>query len=196
MSKTIEDDNGNEVVVFTQEELDAQSAAIKAEYEAKLIEKDTHLKTKTDEFIKGKQSQELKDIERDAAIAEAKRLAAEAGEKATQAEIRRQNAIKEVAMKKFTGDDTELRAKFEESWNLVNLEIKDDADIAKKAELVANMSGLNSAPQMNNLGAMSMSSGYAPKVSAVEKEKQDAEYNNFKSSLGLDEFLPGEANKQ
>lgn len=196
MSKTIEDDNGNEVVVFTQEELDAQSAAIKAEYEAKLIEKDTHLKTKTDEFIKGKQSQELKDIERDAAIAEAKRLAAEAGEKATQAEIRRQNAIKEVAMKKFTGDDTELRAKFEESWNLVNLEIKDDADIAKKAELVANMSGLNSAPQMNNLGAMSMSGGYAPKVSAVEKEKQDAEYNNFKSLLSLDEFLPGEANKQ
>jgi hypothetical protein len=194
MSKTIEDDQGNEVVVFTQEELDAQSATIKAEYEAKLLEQANHLKTKTEEFVKGKQSQELKDIERDNAIAEAKRLAAEAGEKATQAEMRRQNAIKEVAMKKFTGDDAELRAKFEESWNLVNLEIKDDADIAKKAELVANMSGLNSAPQMN-MGAMSMSSGYAPKVSAVEKEKQDAEYNNFKSSLGLDEFLPAEPNK-
>jgi len=194
MSKTIEDDQGNEVVVFTQEELDAQSSAMKAEYEAKLLEQANHLKTKTEEFVKGKQSQELKDIERDNAIAEAKRLAAEAGEKANNAEMRRQNAIKEVAMKKFTGDDAELQSKFEESWNLVNLEIKDDADIVKKAELVANMSGLNSAPQMN-MGSMSMSGGYAPKVSAVEKEKQDAEYNNFKNSLGLDEFLPAEPNK-
>ena len=93
-------------------------------------------------------------------------------------------------MKKFVGEDTELIAKFEESWSMINLDIKDDGDVAKKAEMVANMIGLNQ--MFNNLDNMPMSGAgsFAPKVSAVEKQKSEAEYSRFKSALGLDEFLP------
>ncbi len=199
MSIKIENDQGVEIEVYTQDEIAvhvaAKEAELKADFDAKMAEKDSHIKTKLDEFQQGKTAQELKDAERDAAIADARKIAEEAKLNATTAEQRRQDSLKNIAMKKFVGDDSELVAKFEESWTIINLEIKDDSDIAKKAEMVANMIGLNNTS--NNLGNMPMGGGggFAPKVSAVEKQKSDAEYNKFKSMLGLDEFLPPVENK-
>ncbi len=194
MSLKIENDQGVEMEVFTQDEIATQIAAkeaeLKADFEKQMADKDNHLKTKLDEFQQGKTAQELKDTERDTAIAEARKIAEEAKTNAQNAEQRRLDSLKGIAMRKFVGDDAELVTKFEESWAIVNLEIKDDSDIAKKAELVANMIGVNQSNQ--TLGSMPMGGGggFAPKVSAVEKAKGDAEYSKFKSVLGLDEFIP------
>ena len=184
----IENEKGEEITVFTAEEKAAAEAAIKAEYEAKLVDKDNHLKSKLDEFSKGKTASELKDAERDAAVAEAKKIAEEAKASVTNSEEKRQNTLKEVAMKKYVGNNPELKAKFDESWSLINLEIKDDSDVTRKAELVANMLGYNN---QSNLGSMSMGGGYAPAVSSVEKEKSDADHQKFMDALpGMDSFIP------
>lgn len=185
----VENDKGEEIEVHTTADLEAAKAAeaerVKAEYEAKLLDKDNHMKQKLDEFQQGKSSQELKDQERDAAIADAKKVADEANLRVANSEQRRLDALKNIAMNKYVGDSAELKAKFDESWNLVNLDIKEDSDISKKAELVANMIGLNQTSV--GLGNMPMGGGgsFAPKVSAVEKEKQDAEYEKFKGAFGL-----------
>ncbi len=183
-----EDKDGNEVEGFTAEEVKPREDAIKAEYEGKLKDKDTHVNTKLDEFAKAKLIQDAKDAERDAKIGDAA-LKAEAAEKrAIEAEVRRQNSLKEVAMKQYVGDSPELKAKFEESWALINLEIKDDSDISKKAEMVANMVGLNNTSNMS--GGMPMSGGYAPAPSAADKARKDADHSTFKDALGLGDFIP------
>lgn len=184
----VQNDEGVEMDVFTTDEMTARETAIKAEYEAKLLDKDAHVQKKLDEFQQGKTAQELKDAERDTKIEEARKLAEDATLRATTAEERRLAALKDIAMKRYVGDDAELKAKFEESWNIVNLEIKDDSDVVRKAELVANMAGINqSAIGLGNM-PMGAGGGFAPKVSAVEKEKKEAEYSKFKSQLGLEDL--------
>lgn len=191
--KIIEDENGNQLTYYSAEEVQAtalqEAERIKAEYEAKIAEKDEHLKTKTNEFLQGKAAQEAKDIERDGKVAEAQRLAEEARAKAVEIESKRTESLKKIAMKQFVGNDDELTAKFEESWNLINLEINGDDDISKKAEMVASLIGINNSNIMGGAG-IAMSGGIAPKVSPTEKAKSDADYSQFKSAFGLDEFIP------
>lgn len=188
MSKMF-DENGNEVEGFTAEEMAAKEKAVKDEYEAKLKDKDTHVNTKLDEFAKAKAIQDAKDAERDAKIAAAQTAAETATAAATTSETKRLAAIKENAMKKFTGDNAELRAKFDEAWQLVVVEIKDDTDIFKKAEMVANMAGLNQGPV--NYGEVDLSGGRAPNLSPAEKQKKDADHAQFMNAIpGLNDFIP------
>lgn len=184
MSKIVVDDDGKEETVYTQAEMDA----IKADADAKLKDKDTHFSGKLDEFAKAKAIQDAKDTERDAKAAEIKATADAALAKAAESEGKHLLSLKNAAMKKYTGEDPTLKAKFDESWALVNLEIKDDEDVLKKAEMVANMAGLNNAPDVF-AGDFSMSGGHAPTLSAAEKEKKSAEHNQFKSALGLEDFI-------
>ena len=191
MPKVVEDENGKEMTMFSQEELEAAKKAeeerLKTEYEAKLAEKDQHVKTKLEEFTKGKTAQELKEIETEKKIEEAKRIAEEASGRILASESRRIETLKRVAMEKFTGNNQELTKKFEDAWGLVNLEIKDDADVARKAELVANMTGLNFSDQ--NFGSMSLGGAKIPNFSREDTKEKEASYNQFKDTLGLDNFI-------
>lgn len=194
MTIKVVNEEGVEITAYTEQEIvdreAAKEASVKAEYEAKLLEKDNHLKTKLDEFMKGKNSQEQKDVERDAAIAEAKRIADEASSRATNAEERRQNAIKESFVYQIVGDNPELRAKIEESWNLINIEIKEDTDIKKRVDLAASMSGIsNNSEAIFTYGGASMGGGMAPQVKESDKQKKQEEYDRFRSALGLDDFI-------
>lgn len=193
MSKTVVDEeSGKEEIMYSAEELEAAKNAeidrLKTEHEKALLDKDEHVKKKLEEFNQGKSAQELKDIERDRKIEEANRIASEATEGLKTAEGRRINSLKEIAREKFTGNDPELNKKFEESWGLVNLEIKEDADIVRKAELVANMSGLNNNGD-DGMGGMPMNGGYAPNFKREDTEKSKADHDTFKKALGLDSFI-------
>jgi len=189
MAKTIvNEETGVEEVVYTQAEIDAQIAAKEAEFNAKLADKDTHVKGKLDEFEKGKQAQALKDAERDGKISEAERIAREASEKATLAEQKRVDAIKNMIKKNYTGGDADLTAKFDEAWELVNIDIKEDADIEKRAAATAKLAGLDSNPDFS-AGGMPMGGGYAPNFVKKNDEKSKEEHSKFESVLGLDKFI-------
>lgn len=186
------DENGNEVTGFiSAEEVAAKEAALKAEYEAKLADKEQHLKDKTDEFMKGKTAQELKDLERDQKIAEATQKADQAAQKAIEAEEKRINALKRVAMEQYVGKDPELAAKFEESWNMVNLEIKSDDDIYKRAEMTASLAGLNNSTSIG-FASMPFHGGVPPQLNEKEKQIKEADHNKFMSMTGLTDFIPKE----
>lgn len=194
MSKiVVDEDTGKEEIVFTAEELEAAKKAeaerIQSEYEAKLAEKDEHLKKKTDEFVQGKTAQELKDQERDAKTAEALRIAEEANKKAEEAENKRISSLKKLAREQYAGNDPTLAAKFDEAWDLVNLEIKEDEDIFKRAELTANLAGLNSNGG-SFAGGMPFAGGFAPKPQQKEVQVKEEEHSKFKNALGLEDFIP------
>lgn len=177
MSKTITNDLGEEEVVYTQAELDAQ-----------LAEKDAHVKTKLDEFTKGKGAQELKDQERDAQVAEAKAKADEAAQKAAEAtsiaaaeRARHQQSVTDFALAQFTGGDTELNKKIMDAMPLVNLEIKDDKDILERVRIAATIAGLagNAAtPQFPAYGGM------APQFNKNDGPS-DADHEAFLAATGL-----------
>jgi len=191
MPKVVENEEGKEETLFTAEDIEAAKKAeadrLQADFDAKMLEKDEHQKKKLAEFETGKTAQELKDIERDKEVAEAKRIAEEAVGKVTESEGKRQNTIKEAARIRFTGGDAELDKKFEESWALINVEIKEDADIYKRAELAANLAGLNGGG--TNEGGMQMSGGYAPSFVKKDETLKEADHQTFNSELGLDKFL-------
>lgn len=194
--KIVNEETGQEEVVYTQAELDVikadadkKMADAEAAATAKIKENEDHLKQKTDEFLKGKNAQELKDIERDKKIEEAKAAADAAGAKAVEAEQKRQDAVRASIVRQYVGEDPKLKERFEESWKMVNLEIKTDDDILKKAELAANMAGLNGTG-MSSAGGMPMSGGFAPNMKPADKEKKEAEYSTFKNAFGLNEFIP------
>ena len=50
MATTIINDEGQEVTVFTEEEIAEREAALKAEFEKQLADKDAHVKEKLDQF--------------------------------------------------------------------------------------------------------------------------------------------------
>ena len=186
----VTDDQGVEIEAFTAEDVAAKEAEIKSQYEAQLADKDKHLKEKTDEFLKGKSAQELKEIERDNAIAEANQKAEEARSLAAGSETKRMDALKAIARKQYTGDNPELISKFDESWNLINMDIKEDTDISKRAELAANMSGLNSTGGSFGSVGISMGGGIAPQVSPANQAKSKEDHDKFKNYLGLNDFIP------
>ena len=171
MSQIITNDDGTETEVFTKEEVEAQ-----------LAEKDAHVKAKLDEFQKGKSSQDLKDQERDTAIAEAKRIADEASNRAIEAENRRQGQVKQYYIDTYAGGDPEMAKKLAENFDLINVEIKSDDDIKRRIELAANMSGVHAQP--NFAPTMPQYGGYAPTFNKDETVSE-AEHESFLKEVGL-----------
>ncbi len=187
----IKDENGVEIEVLTPAEAEAQNKIAldkaQAEFDAKMKEKDEHVEKKLKEFETGKTAQELKDIETNRKIEEAKKIAEDAGKTIVEAEARRVSSLKNNAITRFVGEDAELKKKFEENWALVNIETKDDADFLKKAEIVAKMTGINTA---DNASGFDITGGYVPNLTAKEKETKEKEFETFKNVLpGMDEFL-------
>jgi len=194
MTMIIQDDNGNDIEVFTAEEVaakaqaDAQAAAdaIKAELEAKhqaeLAEKDTHLKSKLDEFVKGKKNVDSKEEELNTKMEEIKRIAEEANQKVTQAEIKKNETIKEFWISQTVGSDADLTAKLKAAYDMVNMEVADEKDIATRVKLAANMIGISSM----ETPSFGISGGVAPQFPSAAETKSKIDDETFRKELGLE----------
>jgi hypothetical protein len=183
MARTIINDDGNEEVVYTQEELEQQKAeAIKA-LEEQLADKEAHLKEKLDQFKKATGGAEL---EKEEAVAkaqleaeQARALAEQANKAIEEANNARQEAAKKYYMKSFVGENVELLAKLEESYQMINLATATEEDIKRRVEMSASLAGINTfqAPTAPFSGA-----GYAPTPTSSQAKD---DYEKFKGELGI-----------
>lgn len=186
---TIQDAEGNDIEVFTADEVAAQAAAradaVTAELAAKhadeLKAKDDHLATKLDEFVKGKKSVEDKATEADTKIAEALRIANEANEKVNLSETKKNDAIKNFWITQTVGTDADLTEKLKNAYDLINMPITTENDIAERMKLAANMIGLT-APQPQNI---SFAGGVAPVFQPAADRQNEMDYDTFEKELGL-----------
>lgn len=177
MSKEIENDDGTKETVYTQAELDAQ-----------LAEKDAHVAAKLDEFKQGKTAQELKDIERDAAIKAAKDAADAAVATANDTVAQARSKVVNFVAEQFVGTDPELRKKLDDAFKIIEegrkatgLDIKDDASIQEMMRNAAGMAGLNSPAHMPVYDSGSSSPlNFQPKANEVS----DAEHEAFLKATG------------
>lgn len=191
--KVVDPDTSAETEAFTAEEFAAKTKEIEDAAAKKIADNEEHMKQKLNEFQQGKTATELeKEAEKAktaSEIAEARRIANEAAATVASSEARRLETLKKVAMEKFVGTDPELVKKFEESWALVNFDTKEEADFLKKAEMVANMIGMNSAPNMG-AGGMSFGGAHAPGFQPAKKEMDSAAHQTFRDALpGMNDFL-------
>lgn len=159
---------------------------LKEAHEAALKEKDDHVKNKLAEFQTGKSAQELKDAEREAQIAEAKKKADEAIAMASSAEERRVGSLKNFIMDQYTGGDPELKKKLEEGWGLINKDIVTDADIQERIRLAANAVGL-SAPSNPVVITPGFGGGMPPNFQKKNDGVSDDEHKAFRKATGLEE---------
>ncbi len=195
--KVLDPETGVETEVYTAEEVASQKAAIQAAADAKIAENEAHLKTKLNEFQQGKTATELeKEAEKNknaAEIAEAKRIATEAATTVAASEARRLEGLKKMAISSVVGQDAELTKKLEDAWGMINMDTKDEADFLKKAEMAANMAGLNHTP---NLNGMSFGGGFAPNFNK-KKDVDATEHSTFRGALpGMDDFLKTKEDKK
>ena len=185
MSTTIINDEGNEEVVFTQAELDAQKAAeieaIKAEYEKQLAEKDAHVKEKLDQFQKAKSSIDIEKEEINAKVAEAMRIAEEAKMSVAQSKEAELAAKKTIWVQSVAGNDPELTKKIEEAYGMLNLPATSDAEIQARVQKAVALAGITQMPHQN----ISFSGSYAPNVTAANDQGKQAEYEAWKKELHI-----------
>lgn len=186
MATTIINDEGNEEVVFTQAEIEAQiaekEAALKAEFEKQLAEKDAHVKEKLDQFQQAKKSVDIEKEEINSKVAEAMRMAEEAKTTVAQARESELNARKEAIIVSLTGNDPVLRKKIEDEYSILSLPASTPEEINARVTKAASMAGINSNNFNHNL---SFSGNFAPNVQASRSEQQAAEYEAWKKELGL-----------
>lgn len=182
MPKTITNEDGSTEEVFTKEELEAQ-----------LKEKDEHVKTKLEEFQKGKTAQELADIKRDEEIAAAKKIAAEAIEKVSQAEQGRINTVKNYIAEQYVGQDADLRTKLDEAYDLISagrvakgLDVVSEKSIQEIYTAASAMAGIATvaSPSFPPTG------GYAPNFKAPEGSVSDQEHEKFLRETGYQSPTP------
>lgn len=212
MPRTITDDEGNDIEVFTPEEVEAQQAAKvaeieaakqaeierleaeKAEIEKALAEKDEHVKQKLDEFISGKKSVEQKEktLEEQQAELAARLKEIEEKSAADLAAERnaRFNSLKNFMFQQYGAQDEEIKQKLEESYDLINVDVTDEAALQRRVEAAARLAGVGSPGQKPTLYP-GVGGGAAPDFSdAAKKTDEAADLDMFQKSLGLKKYLP------
>ena len=191
MSKTITNDEGEEEVVFTQAELDAQ-----------LLEKDTAHKAKLDEFLKGKTSQELQQAETKAKIEEMeKKHAEEIGAirtTVTESQTKARNQVVDFLVSQVVGADVELKKKLaaematvEAGYKALGKDINDNTIIQEIIIKAAQMAGVSGGSMGGNGGGVpnfGMFGGVAPSFADKSKEGigsgSEADNAAFKAAVG------------
>ncbi len=185
MSHTIVNDEGEEVVVFSQEEIDAQlaekEAAIKAEYETKLAEKDAHVKDKLDQFQQAKKGVDTAQEEVRAMAEEAKRMAEEAKMSVAQAKEAELATKKDFYIQSVVGGDTDLKKKIEDAYGMLNLPAATDKEIMERVQKAVTLAGISqmSTPSLSFGGAQ------APNFQQAGEQGKEAAYEAWKSELGI-----------
>jgi len=203
----ITDAEGNEIEVMTAEDVAAQVTAeaervkaeseealakIQEEHTAALAAKDEHIAGKLNEFIAGKKGvkekeEELTEKEQAAQdkLDEALRIAQEANDRVTKSEQTKNDTLKKHWIAQAVGTDEDLIAKIEANYDLLNIDIKEDGDIARRVQLAVNMvPGLEitNIPDVSFGGA---GGGMAPQFNSKEENEKAADYNEWVEELGL-----------
>lgn len=187
MAKEIENEDGTKETFFSQAELDARAKEIQDAADLKIKENEDHTKKKLDEFQTGKTAQELKDIERDKQIDEAKKKSDEAIALANTTVEGARTKVKDFFAVQFVGEDKELRTKLDDSLKIIEAgraangqDIKSDDSIKEMMTQAANMAGIGAgvAPTFPMYG------GGAPSFQKKENEISDAEHQAFKAATG------------
>jgi small-conductance mechanosensitive channel len=184
MPQTIIDDNGNEIEVFTAEELaqkaNEASQELEERYKKELEEKDKYVKEKLDQFQKAKNNVDTAQEEVAKKAEEASLLAQELKAKIEETEKTKNETVKNFWIQQTTGGDSELVKKLNEAYDLINVEIKTEADIATRVSLASKMVGINSI----EMSAPNFMGGVAPNFAGSDA-KQAQGYDQFKQDLGL-----------
>lgn len=198
MPKVIEDDAGNDVTVYTAEELEAAKTQVATEYQGKLAEKDEHVKKKLDEFIQGKKSveqlaaeQEAREKATDEKISAANALAQQAVEKAEFEKTARLTALRDYLFERYGGSDPEVKKKLMEGWDLANVPMDNEDNIKKRVQVAASIAGVSGDTGGSaSMYGPPMSGGYAPDFTQKKETLSEAEHEAFKKEFGLDSFIP------
>ncbi len=181
MSKTIKNDAGEDEVVYTQAELDAQ-----------LLEKDEHVKQKLEEFTKGKTAIELEREENKRIIEEIKKGSETAVNTANEMVAGARKKVVDFVAQQYVGEDPELRKKLDEAFGIIEagrtskgLDIKDDKAIQEMMAAAASMSGI-SLPAGGAVPPAFMGAGMGGAPSFIKKEGElsDAEHKTFLDAVG------------
>ncbi len=181
----IQNDQGEDIEVFSAEEV-AQQAELKAKeveekYQAELKAKDEHYAEKLDQFVKAKKGIETKDDALEAKLEEIKKIAEEANMKVTQAEASKVETIKNFYLNQTVGGNEELNTKLKEAYDMINMPATNDAEIALRVQMAANMIGVSSVAAPN----ISFSGGMAPTFKPADSAKADADYETYKKEFGI-----------
>lgn len=192
-----EDGEEVEIEVFTQEEANAiaaqkaeeEKARLQEDFEKQLAEKDEHLKKKTDEFVQAKQGMKGKEeglTEKEQLleekIAEATRIAQEAVSQVELAKTQKNDSIKNMLIESLVGGDEDLKKKLSEAYDLVSIPIEAEGDIQRRMSFAAGAIGISASA----MPQVSFSSGTAtPTVAPADKKRADAEYDEWRKSMGL-----------
>lgn len=185
MSHTIVNDEGEEEVVYTeaekQAEKDAEIEKVKADYEAKLAEKDAHVKEKLDQFQQAKKGVDTAQEEVRAMAEEAKRLAEEAKMSVAQAKEAELTTKKDFYIQSVVGGDTDLRKKIEDAYGMLNLPAATDKEIMERVQKAVTLAGISqmSTPSLSFGGAQ------APNFQQAGEQTKEAAYNEWKKELGI-----------
>lgn len=181
MPKIIIDDNGEEMEVFTAEELAAERQTLTEKHAQELADKEAHVQEKLAQLknkeggIDNAESEAVKKAE------EAKLLVEQLQSKITETEKSKQETIKNFWINQTAGGDEELIKKLTEAYELINLPINSENDISQRVSLATQLVGIKTieipmTPFMN---------GVAPTFTPVKDSANQASYEDFKSTLGL-----------
>ncbi len=177
MPKPITHEDGTEETMYTQAELDAQ-----------LAEKDAHVDKKLKEFETGKTAQELKDIEREKAVADAKKIAEDAKALAEGTISSHRKSVVDFLAEQYVGTDKEMRTKLDDALKIVEagrsangLDIKEDSSIKEMLGQAAKLAGISS-PQATP--QFPMTGGEAPRFTPQAGEVSDADHKAFMAATG------------
>lgn len=185
MAQTIVNDEGEEVVVLTQAEVDAQmaekEAAMKAEFEKQLAEKDAHVKEKLGQFQQATKSAEQLHAEAMAGIAEAKRIAEEAKVSVAQSKESELLIKRDFYIQSIAGNDPDLKKKLEDSYSLINMPATTDAEIQERLQKAITLAGVTHASSHS----MSFGGAVAPQANANSQQQRDAAHEEWKRSLNI-----------
>jgi exopolysaccharide biosynthesis protein len=175
MSKVITNEDGTEETVFTQAELDAQ-----------LLEKDNHLKTKLDEFTKGKTAQELSKEENKAAIEAMKKEVDETKASFVKSQETQRTKVVNFLVKQVVGEDVELTKKLaaemaivEAGYKASGKDVNDESIIQEMISKSVSMAGINAVAP-----SFPMNGGFAPNFNNPKEAVSDAEHEKFLKETG------------
>lgn len=175
------DEEGNEVEVMTQEEVqkiqEERDALFKEkeEWDAEKKRMEEGGKDKDENFKKFRSAYEQREKERDEAFAKLK-----------EREDLERNSIKESLFKQFAGDDEDARKALEEEYSLINIEETTPDNIVKRVEKASKMAGLYKDEHKENPVFKGFWGGVAPNIKPTKPSEEENIVNTDKGKKALE----------
>jgi len=197
MSKTVVDDDGKELTVFTQEEVQAQiaerEAALKAEHDAALAEKEAHQAEKLAQMEKAQSGATKAQKDAQALAEETKKYAEEAKNTVEAAKQEALQTKKSYWIQSVTGGDPELTKKIQENYDLLNMPTTTDAEIQARVQKAVTAAGIGSVANFNS--GISFGGAPAANISPTAQSEKEHNYNVWKNELGIADLVPKKPNQ-